>query len=407
MAAGAISIGNCVSSHRAWVKFTPYLTAIDYLNLLLCLYRYDRDLELLDTGNNGTRVQLSAPDREVWGLWVACFRLFCNGRLDSTVREDIFSVATVRESNGRGQHISDPDDAPIQHLGLFCPDFTRISHPRRPSLSELDDLEIETHSCLHHDTKFDKDYIARMSVETERDSGEVNMDLARTTFSSHEALSWRPVYSDDTVVVDFGTYSMKSGRAVDRFPIGVTESRHPENTAGTEQHRWLVSGDEVGHSRLVDWDGVDQLFHAVLDDQMNINMQQHSFVVTEPPDARGGTDQINGKQHLAELLLEQYEVPRIAMQSQAELGMRYSGRTTGLAVSVGDRLSIVPFVDGYVLWEYAFEADWGGRQLSQEWHRLAADRYGLHDDSFYPDMHALKHSHGFVAPTYETRTLYT
>ena len=59
------------------------------------------------------------------------------------------------------------------------------------------------------------------------------------------------------------------------------------------------------------------------------------------------------------------------MQSQAELGMRACGRSTGVAVCLGERLVVLPFIDGYVLHEFAFEADFGGGDLTREMHRLA------------------------------------
>lgn len=49
-----------------------------------------------------------------------------------------------------------------------------------------------------------------------------------------------------------------------------------------------------------------------------------------------------GKRELAERLLEDFNVPRLAMRPQAELGLLNYGRTSGLAVSLGDRLSIIP-----------------------------------------------------------------
>eukprot|EP01043_Picozoa_sp_COSAG02_P007659 COSAG02_NODE_233_length_27847_cov_20.383055_14_plen_95_part_00 len=70
------------------------------------------------------------------------------------------------------------------------------------------------------------------------------------------------------------------------------------------------------------------------------------------------------------------------MAMGAELGLLSYGRTTGLAVSLGDRLSIIPYVDGFVLEDYSFEADFGGRDVTRAWQQVASERYPLHADHY-------------------------
>lgn len=86
------------------------------------------------------------------------------------------------------------------------------------------------------------------------------------------------------------------------------------------------------------------------------------------------------------------------MRPQAELGLLSYGRTSGLAVSLGDRLSITPYVEGYVLREYSFEADFGGRDVTRAWQQIALERHPLHDDHYLPLIRKWKEAYGFCKP---------
>ena len=68
-------------------------------------------------------------------------------------------------------------------------------------------------------------------------------------------------------------------------------------------------------ARSVNWEGVERLWECIIETRMGVDPLVHDFVVTEPPDAR-----VRGKAHMAELLLEGFEVPRLAMRVRATIG---------------------------------------------------------------------------------------
>jgi actin-related protein len=65
-------------------------------------------------------------------------------------------------------------------------------------------------------------------------------------------------------------------------------------------------------------------------------------------------------------------------------------------------LSIIPYVEGYVLREFSFEADFGGRDVTREFQRVASERYPLHDDRYVPILRKWKEAYSFCRTTRET-----
>lgn len=341
-----------------------------------------RQLELINA-ETGARVRVGTETKEGYALWLAAFQKDCKGRLDHETQQADFSIAGVTDPAG---------DAPdYTSLNARTADHTWLAHPRRGSLSL--ELEASTPKPRERRLSTDEEYLQELK-DTFNPAGP-DRQRARTqgpirTQSISGSVSNSPpaaVHSDDTIVMDFGSHSLKAGRARDEFPVHIVRSLHPETG---EPLVGELSGQELGESWKVDWDGVESLWHRLFDKQMRIDPACHDFIVTEPPDAT-----VNGKRELAERLLEDFGVPRLVMRHQAEMGLLSHGRTTGLAVSCGDRLGIIPYVEGYVLREYSFEADFGGRDVTREWQRVASERYPLHDDRYVLILRKWKEAHSF------------
>jgi hypothetical protein len=236
-------------------------------------------------------------------------------------------VQVCRVLRERGYHADEPAakyDAslathtsltrPIPSLSIYCPDHTRLSHPRRGSLSGLAGLEIdlEKPNVWRRRRSTDAQYLGQMQpgVGCDDSGGRRSLRDLRQTISGGTPPSILTANVDDKLVLDFGSYSMQIGRARDlEFPASVELSRDPAS------REWLVQETELGQLRCVEWDSVERLWETILMDEMKINPRQHDFVVTEPPDSLSG-----GKSQMAERLLESLGVGLLCMQSQAECG---------------------------------------------------------------------------------------
>eukprot|EP01043_Picozoa_sp_COSAG02_P040838 COSAG02_NODE_3334_length_6913_cov_2.606252_1_plen_1946_part_00 len=383
---------------------------------------------------SGKRMKFGFDTTQAFAVWLAAFQTLCKGPFDHDTRQRDFGIAGVDDSDatavtaptvGLPQQEMAPEPALIldsvyTNINARTPDHTWLAHPRRGSLS----IEIEAGTASRslvsssnlasmnvrrRRLSTDGEYLQKLQESSDIDdigpAGRVR--ALRTHSISGSVLNSQhtaPVHSDDIIVMDFGSYSLKAGRARDEFPVHKLRSLHPETNeplvgdGGSGQSSSAVAlsaggGEQLGESWKVDWSGVDALWRRLFEKQLRIDPTCHDFIVTEPPDAK-----VNGKRELAERLLEDFGVPRLAMRPQAELGLLSYGRTTGLAVSLGDRLSIIPYVEGFVLGEYSFEADFGGRDVTRAWQNAASERYPLHDDYYLPIIRKWKEAHGFCKP---------
>ena len=377
--------------------------AIQTMDLPSCYVRTERGnfrlMEIIDTAS-GRRVRCKADTTPSFALWLAGLRQLCKGRLSTAVRQQEFSLAGVpdlRSVVGTPGLVGAAETDYVT-LNAFTPDHTWLAHPRRGSDSGLADLA-PTPPPRQRRLSTDDEYLQELKDSFDMDGEQALREpqrrgivprLGRRTVSTGGPTEASHADIDDTIVMDFGSHSLKAGRARDEFPIAIVPSRHPD----TQEP--LVRGEALGEFWRVDWDGVEDLWQKLFEKQLRIDPSAHDFILTEPPDAT-----VSGKQELAERLLEDWEIPRLAMRPQSELGMLAYGRTTGLAVSCGDRLSIMPYIDGFVLSEFRFDSDFGGRDVTREWQRLAGERYAIHADSIIPAIRAWKEAHSFALPLSE------
>jgi actin-related protein len=69
---------------------------------------------------------------------------------------------------------------------------------------------------------------------------------------------------------------------------------------------------------------------------------------------------------MLEYMFEQFEVPCLRAESPAVLALHASGLCDGLVIDVGNRLSITPIVQGYVLVRrLRCTSDFDGRRLKK------------------------------------------
>jgi hypothetical protein len=196
------------------------------------------EIELIDTASQGTRVRMTAPTEKVWELWHACFRLVCCGHLNHTVRQACFTIAprgeSITQRHVHVEKVADPYDhsGPVTHLGLLCPDYTRIRH-RRGSESGIGQLATSDSPPIQRRRRpsTDERYIAQLRDGMVVSDGpapqsRLTPDMRMTIAGPKGFDSIRPplIHSGETIVIDFGSYSTKCGRAQDCFPVAIDES---------------------------------------------------------------------------------------------------------------------------------------------------------------------------------------
>lgn len=87
---------------------------------------------------------------------------------------------------------------------------------------------------------------------------------------------------------------------------------------------------------------VDELWNHVFLPQHELNPEQHPVLVTQPPSASD-----LHHQRIIETLFDIYNVPELSLAIQGVLTLYAMGRTTGIAVEIGEGVTqIIPAVEG-------------------------------------------------------------
>ena len=264
---------------------------------------------------DGRRMKFGAETAQAFALWLGALQVLCKGPLDHDTRQRDFGVAGADVAGGTALA-----DSLYTHLNARTPDHTWLAHPRRGSIS----VEIEAAAAVsslspstsavarvrQRRLSTDDEYLQKLQDSSDIDDGygtaaarrrgqPGGVRALRTQSISGSVLNTpytAPVHSDDIIVMDFGSHSLKAGRARDEFPVHVLRSLHPQTReplvgaggSGLSASAAALSGgggEELGESWKVDWGGVDELWRTLFEKHLRIDPACHDFIVTEPPDA--------------------------------------------------------------------------------------------------------------------------
>lgn len=119
------------------------------------------------------------------------------------------------------------------------------------------------------------------------------------------------------------------------------------------------------------WSSMEKIWEHVYK-QLNAKVDEHPVLLTESP--------LNPKQnreHIAEIFFETFRAPALFFAPQAVLSLYSSGRTTGVALDVGEGLThAIPVYEGFALPHSIVRSDIAGRDVTNHL-QLLLRRSGL------------------------------
>jgi actin-related protein len=123
-------------------------------------------------------------------------------------------------------------------------------------------------------------------------------------------------------------------------------------------------------------------------------VEEHNILLTEPPDMTR-----IGKERMAEILFEQFNVPAICIESAGVLALYSQGIRTGIVVDCGNRTKLTPIADGYPLPHAILQSAFGGLDVDQAVREMFGKVHGAkyNGDEFKADAQRFKESHGYVS----------
>eukprot|EP01112_Ceratiomyxa_fruticulosa_P009479 TRINITY_DN2466_c1_g1_i1.p1 TRINITY_DN2466_c1_g1~~TRINITY_DN2466_c1_g1_i1.p1 ORF type:complete len:1060 (-),score=243.32 TRINITY_DN2466_c1_g1_i1:239-3418(-) len=183
------------------------------------------------------------------------------------------------------------------------------------------------------------------------------------------------------LVVDNGSCFIKAGVAGEDIPRAVLPpvkgvlSRSKSSKANYigfkawETEGLTLSSAIDADTGAVNWNVLTDIWEHVFFQELKADPGAHPLVISELPDmTRKSCDT------MAEIMFELFEVPDLYIANQALMALYSMGAVTGIVVDCGNRMQIVPVVQGYTLSHASFRLQPAHGNLTDYLSRLMTER---------------------------------
>ncbi|XP_063393508.1 uncharacterized protein LOC134678745 [Cydia fagiglandana] len=161
------------------------------------------------------------------------------------------------------------------------------------------------------------------------------------------------------VIVDTGSYTIKTGFACDNHPVAIFRTavgrpsylngsygKEPYDVyvgdAALEQDEDLEISYPVVKGRIVHWDNIERILHHILYRELKVAPEDRAIMLS-----LATSTPMSDKFKCCEIIFEALNCVGICIQSQAVLALYGSGYTTGITVDMGyDKVDISPVYEG-------------------------------------------------------------
>lgn len=190
------------------------------------------------------------------------------------------------------------------------------------------------------------------------------------------------------IIFDNGSGYFKAGYSEDYtpqvcFPTVVGTPKNPNLMIGMDQKDFYVGHEvnskisllnptyPVNKGCITDWDKMTQIWEHAYENELGVDPNEHSILLTEPPNAPS-----NYREKMADIFFNKFKVDQFYVANTAVLALYASGKTTGLVLESGEGIThAVPIYEGFAIPFATIRLDMGGRDLTEHLaHSLLAEK---------------------------------
>jgi len=222
---------------------------------------------------------------------------------------------------------------------------------------------------------------------------------------------------DQPIVIDNGSGMTKAGHAGDDAPRAVYRTvvgypRTSTTMVGRDgSGETLYLGDEtigkegevklkypIEHGIVTSWDDVEKLWDYGFSKELRVNPEEHAVLHTEAP-----LNPKSNREKMTQIMFETFKSPQYYVANSAVLALYASGRTTGIVMDSGYRVThTVPVFEGYALPHAIRRSDLGGADMTDSLNKyLTNEGYCMHTSALRQIVNTIKEKHGYVALDYD------
>jgi len=126
----------------------------------------------------------------------------------------------------------------------------------------------------------------------------------------------------------------------------------------------------IEHGIITDWNDMEKIWQHTFCNELRVAPEEHPVMLNEAP-----LNPKANREKMIQIMFEAFACPAAYVAIQAVLSLYASGRTTGIVLDSGDGVSdIVPIYEGYALPHAITRSDLAGRDLTDNWMKLLAER---------------------------------
>lgn len=125
----------------------------------------------------------------------------------------------------------------------------------------------------------------------------------------------------------------------------------------------------IKHGMVEDWDAMEQIWHHVFYNELQVSPEDHPLLLTEP-----AWNPMANREKMTQIAFETFNCPALYVASQAVLGLYAAGRSTGTVLDCGDDVThAVPIYEGYALPQAIMRLNLAGRELTNYMSKMLTD----------------------------------
>jgi actin, other eukaryote len=183
---------------------------------------------------------------------------------------------------------------------------------------------------------------------------------------------------EEQVIMDIGSGTLKAGVASDDEPkckcpmlvgtpistaamVGMEVKDAYYCHEAVDKYKYLNITNPVQKGIVTDMDLLaDILRKEVFSNQLRIDPAEHRMILSEPP-----VNSKKAREELVQILMEEFDVPKVYLGKQAVLALFATGRTTGTVLDSGHGSThAVPIFEGYAIPHAVKTIDVSGNDLT-------------------------------------------